>query len=78
MDENETPENNSSNEEEESDHPVCDAAKSDEDEMSGESESELPEEPDWPALEENAFSAGSSTESEEDDCKKDDSGNYIR
>ena len=56
MNEKEIPENKSCNGEEENEHPVYAASESDVEEMS-ESESELPEEPDWCALEENAFSA---------------------
>lgn len=41
------------------------------------SDSDLPEEPDWATLEDNA-SAASSTEPEEGDDHEEDSRNYIR
>lgn len=46
-------------------------------EDTSESDSDLPEEPDWATLEENA-SAGSSTESEEDDDHEEDTRNHVR
>jgi len=42
------------------------------------SDEELPEEPDWAALEDNVPLAGSSTESENDDCELGDSRNFVR
>ena len=63
--------------EEEIDHPV-DNSDVEVDEKISESDSDLPEEPDWAKLEENAPTARSSTESEEDDLPEDDSRNYVR
>lgn len=39
---------------------------------------ELPEEPDWAALEEKVPLGSSSTESENDDCEQEDSRNFVR
>ena len=41
------------------------------------SDEELPEEPDWAALENKVPLAGSSTESENDDCEQEDSRNFV-
>jgi len=41
------------------------------------SDEELPEEPDWAALEGNVPPAGSSTESENVDCEQEDSTNFV-
>lgn len=65
--------------EEEIDHPVDNSdVEVDEKISKSDSDSDLPEEPDWAKLEENAPTARSSTESEEDDLPEDDSRNYVR